>query len=508
MYKLFLILSLFFVAPFSISAQIGDIVFNENVLHNIYVTTSLDQAVLIDTLKARKYSGDYTNVDVDFDGVVLSNVGIKFKGNYSYTYANTSDKKPIKFDFGEFVSGQKHDGLTKVNLVNSFGDPSFMRDAVSYKLLREMGVPAPRTSFAKVHINGSYFGLYLLVEEQDKKFLEHNSFLDKNGNLYKANFSDLVYDGGIKEDYLDNFEQQLKNQGDTTWSDLIKFHQTINNSDNFSTNIQNIFQLEYFLKSIAVDFVVANWDNFLGHGRNFSLYHSTTNNKFYWLPWDYGFAFGDQLPFDQLLWAGFINNEYNNFWNNCMSVPAIKNQYLQYICQANSIMTYERLDEYINELRTLITQAVITDPNKHYTFFNFNNAIDSQSVTVMEIFSPTLGPEPREYPGLKYKIVKRNEEVANLLKNQDIDCISGTDFLDFGEVKVYPNPASDYIDIQMEFKTQSTINLFSIDGRLIESYVDINQNIVLPISHLTKGVYLIKLINDRQSKTFKFIKDT
>ena len=66
--------------------------------------------------------------------------------------------------------------MSQFNLHNSVRDPSFMNEAVAYRLFRDGGVPAPRTAYAKVYItvpgkyDRRYFGLYDLVEDVSKEF--------------------------------------------------------------------------------------------------------------------------------------------------------------------------------------------------------------------------------------------------------------------------------------------------------------------------------------------------
>ena len=77
-----------------------------------------------------------------------------------------------------------------------------LRDALSYKIMRDVGLAAPRTSFAKVYLNGSYWGLYLIVEQVNKTFLKQH-FADNDGNLYKCiDNTDLTWQGSNQSTIL------------------------------------------------------------------------------------------------------------------------------------------------------------------------------------------------------------------------------------------------------------------------------------------------------------------
>ena len=100
----------------------------------------------------------------------FDSIGVRFKGSSSYTYPGV--KKSFKLDINVFVPGQEVYGLDKLNLNNCFLDPSFAREKACYELCLAAGLPTERTNYAELYINGSYWGLYLLVEQFDQEFIE------------------------------------------------------------------------------------------------------------------------------------------------------------------------------------------------------------------------------------------------------------------------------------------------------------------------------------------------
>src|SRR5262249_51647080 len=112
------------------------------------------------------------------------------KGNSTFMAARNSLKKSFKLDFNQFVKKQKLFGLTKLNLNNNALDGSQIREAISYEIFRQAGVPAPRTAFARVYLtvpgqyDKKYLGMYTIVEQVDERFLQ-NHFASKDGLLLK-----------------------------------------------------------------------------------------------------------------------------------------------------------------------------------------------------------------------------------------------------------------------------------------------------------------------------------
>jgi spore coat protein H len=217
MYLKNLTLSLSIFAFGAVNAQNeGDVFFASPQVHSIYIT--FHQNSYWDSLTAG-YAGDYyIKGDVEIDGVMMLNCGVKMKGNSSYN--NPSIKKSFKLDFNEYVSGQDHDGLKKLNLNNCFKDPTFLREKLMLDFIRENNGYGPRCHYANVYLNNVLWGLYTSVEEIDKTFLEAN-FGDKRGNLFKGDPSgDLKWLGSTQSTYETKYELKT-NEIINNWGDLI-----------------------------------------------------------------------------------------------------------------------------------------------------------------------------------------------------------------------------------------------------------------------------------------------
>lgn len=103
-----------------------------------------------------------------------------------------------------------------------------------------------------------------------------------------------------------------------------------------------------------------------------------------------------------------------------------------------------------------------------------------------------------------------DEEITSLYRR---DMLSNV--LDFksSSLKVYPNPAVDYINIQFDSEiehansAQYEINIYDLSGKLIyESVIDISSfNKIVNISNFTAGTYIIKIQNNKHSFIEKLI---
>ena len=228
-------------------------------------------------------------------------VGVRFKGNSSLYNANSS-KLPFKLDFDEFedeypdIKNQRFYGFKQLNLKNNYEDESEMHEIVANELFRDFGLASAHSSFYALYLNVNdgdeeddiYYGLYTLVEEVDDTVIETQYYDNDDGNLYKpeddaASFADGTYD----ED-----EYGLKTDDDESYEDIAELYNIINDSsrtsdpDTWKSDLEAIFDVDTFLKWLAANSVMQNWDTYGVMTHNFFLYNNPTSGTFEWLPWD------------------------------------------------------------------------------------------------------------------------------------------------------------------------------------------------------------------------------
>ncbi len=287
-----------------LTAQSGNHFFDANFVHEIHLT-------IADTNFWRNLSAKYDDEvsnggdriayelvnRMEIDGAVLDSVGLRFRGLTSFKHASDF-KKPFKVDLNEFVKGQKYDGIKKFNLHNGACDPSMLRDFLAYDVLRKTGIKAPRVAHCRLYINNQYWGLYSMIEQIDKTFLKNN-FSDGNGDLYKnVGFSKLSWKGRRFTEYSEDVQLRT-NENTSEWEDYLELVDIINNATDadFPAAIQNVLNVDNFLKVLAVDISLNNWDSHVQNDRNWYLYHHPSTGLFEWIPWDYNLSMGGDFAF-------------------------------------------------------------------------------------------------------------------------------------------------------------------------------------------------------------------
>jgi hypothetical protein len=497
----FLILSIISL----LQAQSGLNIFNNSSVHTIKMYTSFPN--FWDTMTVRYNesidlggSGGMSlgsNDPILFDSIVIDgnkidSCGVKQKGYYSNWGADTSLKKPLKIEFNEFVRGQRYDGLKEINLANAFQDPTMMHDHLSYKILRDFNLPASRTSYANVYINDDLWSLYVLVEQVGPKFLDEH-FGDNNGNLYKAIDSDLKYLGMNDSLYKLQFEKK-SNESIDDWSDLINLTKTIR--DTHIDTINKIFNVELFLKTLAIDVSLNNWDSYFDAGRNFYLYNDTITKKFQWIPWDYNLAFSKE-EYDILLQD---TRTRKPLILKCFNNPDWKKKYFDYLCDVNSnIMTLDHIEDFIDDTKTLISTSVANDPNGFYTYNQFDSSIVYNLSEAVEIFPGTWDTFITK--GLKPFIVDKQVFILDQFSLEFYTCVDTINtsipdnyIVSNNMISILPNPSADYIQfITLDGPiADAQMQIISMNGTTIRNEKITNN--IIDISTLSNGMYMVHLI--------------
>lgn len=152
---------------------------------------------------------EYVNCTVIIDGEAYRNVGIRAKGNTSLTAVESygNNRYSFKIEFDHYDDGVSYYGLDKLCLNNIIQDNTYMKDYLTYQLMREFGADAPLCSYSYITVNGDDWGLYLAVEGVEEAFLQRNYGSDY-GQLYKPDSMDMGGGRGNGRGFdMENFDR-------------------------------------------------------------------------------------------------------------------------------------------------------------------------------------------------------------------------------------------------------------------------------------------------------------
>lgn len=254
------------------------------------------------------YTPMWAPCTVTFDSTDWYKVGVRFKGNssLSQTYSSGNRKLSLKLDFDQYedsypaLTNQRFYGFKQLNLNNNYEDESLMREKVGSDLFRQFGLASAQTAFYEVYIDtgsgAEYYGIYTMIEEVDDTVIDTQFSGGGSGNLYKpdgdaASFKSGTYDTG--ELYLKT------NTSSPNYSDIKSLYDALHDSSRTSNNeawqtqLESVFNVDVFLKWLAANAVIQNWDTYGNMTHNYYLYNNPEDSKLTWIPWDNNEAFQD-----------------------------------------------------------------------------------------------------------------------------------------------------------------------------------------------------------------------
>ena len=302
-----------------------DKIFDSEYVHEVHIQIPDSDWENLKTNALYKECYDST---VTVDGETYYHVGIRTKGNVTLiqSIVREWDRYSLVVDFGAFDASQRYHGLDQLVLNNNICDSSFMRDYLTYDMMRSMGVPAPLCSFTALYLNGEYLGLYTAVENMAESFCVRN-FGYEYGNLYKPehmNIADMLtgeeqncklnlsalssesgnvdaadfmgvtdttvglqYQGDALSAYADIWDNAVFNIGTSDKSRMVNAIRIINQGE----NVSGVLDTDELLRYFAVNSFVLNDDCYNSYaGHNYGLYEK--DGVLMMLPWDYDHSLG------------------------------------------------------------------------------------------------------------------------------------------------------------------------------------------------------------------------
>lgn len=335
-------------------------------------------------------TGDYIMADsVTINGVVFDSVGVKYKGNSSYRPQQVKNPWHIELDT---YKEQDYQGYKDIKLANGTKDPSFIRDVLGYQIVRQY-MDAPLANFTNLYVNGTLIGLYANTESISKTFVKDRFGSNKNtfvkcsppagAGPQSSDFPNLVYMGQDSTTYYASYEVK----SDAGWQELIDLCDTL---QNHTSDIEAILDVDRALWMLAFDNVTVNLDSYIGRfAQNYYLYRDDFD-RFLAVVWDLNESFGVFSDTGN----GNLNNttskqQMNHLLHSTdtdyplvsklLAIPTYKKMYLAHL---KTILTenFTNNGNYYTmaqSLRSTIDASVQADPNKFYTYTQFNLNLNS-----------------------------------------------------------------------------------------------------------------------------------
>jgi hypothetical protein len=313
---------------------------------------------------------EYVHADFEFEGKTFPDVAVRYKGNGTFLESRGTLKRSLKIDFNKYVKGQRLGEATTINLHNNVTDAGMMHESIAFRLYRDAGVPAPRTSYARVYVtvpgkhDRKYFGLYSIVENVDKNFVADRG-LGAGVAILKPSAPDVFADLG---DDWSAYEQAYDPKTDLKKGQqrrIIEFCRLVSkgSDDEFASRLGEYVDLDAFARFLAVSVWVGDLDSILTTGQNYYLLLDPKDDRLRFIPWDKDHTFGSWVgsdPEDRMRhsirepWEG-----RKRFLERVFKVEAFRSRYLAAMAKvAEELALPERFEAQVKELAAAIRPAV------------------------------------------------------------------------------------------------------------------------------------------------------
>lgn len=282
----------------------SDAVFDNSAIHTYRITVADEDW---EWLNANPLLEQYVPATVEYEGRVYEDVGLRYKGffgNLRFCFDERGqrrcDKLPLKLKFSEYDSAGRFFGLQRLNLNSMSGDPTKLHEALAYALYREAGVPAPRTAFARVFVNGELLGLFSVIEQVDEEFVRAWFPDAGQGTLLKEVWPSSDADG-------ERFAAGIRAGPEEGGEKLLRFSQSIfaADEDRFPEVLESWVDPDALYAYLAVDRLIDNWDGIVAwyclpstpcFNHNYYWYVDAFEDRVWLIPWDMDHVFEYPSP--------------------------------------------------------------------------------------------------------------------------------------------------------------------------------------------------------------------
>ncbi|MBL9031364.1 MAG: CotH kinase family protein [Phycisphaerae bacterium] len=311
------------------------------------------------------------------DGVTYPNVGVRIRGNTSYTALPAGSQKfSLNVEMDAVDPNQSLLGYDSLNLNNAFRDPTFCREVVYNNYVAQF-IAHPRSNHVVVTINGQNWGVYANVQQFNKKMLSVR-FPDTSGLRIKCannpNGPGLRYNGATAAGYTG---YEIKDPGGFAdpWAPHILVCNTVTNAalTNWQATIDPIFAVDPSTWSIVFENILTDDDSYVNKGADFMTYRNPTDGRTFLLQTD------ANETFTAATWAVTRNWTSLNrpVMNRVFSVPELRQRHMAHYRTAKQDLNWAYFGPIFEAHRALIDAAVQADPKKLYSYALFQQNFTS-----------------------------------------------------------------------------------------------------------------------------------
>ena len=299
------------------------------------------------------------------DQETVANASIRLHGQSSWLQTVMFDgpRAKMQFDvaFDKVDPNNRFHGVDKVIFDMPRSDWTFMHERLAHAWLREAGIMTGCTASARLNINGSYYGLFVVMEDVGKSVIKQFFSANAAGDLWKA---------GEEPETNKDAPNYARQQSFWDAKDL--------------ASVSAIVDLQGTMNTWAAEAILNDADGYYGGNHNFFIYDQGQQG-FIFLPLDLDATFDWLALFDQV---GATNHPVfwwsdrakpaptpGHVWSVVMQDEGWRRKYADAMAALLAKWDTAKIQERIDSWSKQLAPHVAEDPHSWATPDNFNSAV-------------------------------------------------------------------------------------------------------------------------------------
>jgi spore coat protein CotH len=285
-------------------------VFDHGRINRIELSLSADAEEILRSDRPFSSPKKEVRAEAIIDDELVGDVGVRLRGRLG-SFQSYDNKPKWQIDFNEF-SGERFHELEAISLNNAAEDCAMVKEALAYAAYEAVSGISSRTGFAQLFVNGADYGLYMVLETQDDRWLDRledqGLIGDEDGNLYDGSYTSASWwpvwvDFGGRRDTLFDLEEGV----DIGWADVANISEAIQAGEelgHMSTTLERAVDWDQVLAHLVADRWLGNGDSYSSGPNNYRVYFEP-GAPMIMAPWDQGNSF--DVPSEGSRWLNPSN---------------------------------------------------------------------------------------------------------------------------------------------------------------------------------------------------------
>lgn len=322
------------------------------------------------------------------NGATNLHVGARFKGNSSYTGLRRS----INLTFDQVTTNADLMGFETINLNNANLDPTVMREALYFNVMRQY-TPCPQGTVCQLFANGTLWSVFCLIQQENGELIKE-WFPSNNGDRWRApnsaggiNFSSsnsafIVFTNANVWAYTNHY--WLKSTSTNTLTAYQRLTNAIYNLHltppaTWRDKIEDAWAVDNWLWMLGIEILFVDDDSYWYKGADYGFYYEPESGRIHPVQHDGNEAFFTAAGVDYKLSP--ITGATGN--NRPLLYKFLNNNELRqrYLAHMRTVLeenfTPAKLTATIDHFSMLSSNAINLDPRKSSTYAGYLSGITS-----------------------------------------------------------------------------------------------------------------------------------